>query len=150
MRPVSGKIPPALPCNMSERQLFYRISHGVRVTVRPLFLDDRSSPDDQQFVFAYFVRIENVGDEEVQLLRRRWLIHDSIGEDLEVEGEGIVGEQPLIEPGGVHEYSSFCVLKSPQGHMEGHYLFARPDGSTFAADIPRFVLDSAESAGPLG
>ena len=150
MRPVSGKIPAALPCNMSERQLFYRISHGMRVTVHPLFLDDRSSPDDQQFVFAYFVRIENVGDEEVQLLRRRWLIHDSIGEDLEVEGEGIVGEQPLIEPGEVHEYSSFCVLKSPQGHMEGHYLLARPDGSTFAADIPRFVLDSAESAGPLG
>ncbi len=140
---------------MSERQLFYRISHGMRVTVRPLFMDDRSSPSDQQFVFAYFVRIENVGDEDAQLLRRRWLIHDSIGEDLEVEGEGIVGEQPVIEPGGVepggvHEYSSFCVLKSPQGHMEGQYLFSRPDGSTFAADIPRFVLDSTESAGPLG
>ena len=135
---------------MSEHQFFYRISNGMRITVRPLFLDDRSNPGDQEFVFAYFVRIENVGDEEAQLLRRRWLIHDSIGEDLEVEGEGVVGEQPLLEPGGVHEYSSFCVLKSPQGYMEGHYVFGRSDGSTFAADIPRFVLDSAGSADSLG
>lgn len=135
---------------MSEHQFFYRISHGMRITVRPLFLDDRSNPDDQEFVFAYFVRMENVGAEEVQLLRRSWLIHDSIGEDLEVEGEGVVGEQPRLEPGGVHEYSSFCVLKSPQGYMEGHYLFARPDGSTFAADIPRFILDAAGSADSLG
>lgn len=135
---------------MSEHQFFYRISHGMRITVRPLFLDDRSNPGDQEFVFAYFVRIENVGDEQAQLLRRRWLIHDSVSEDIEVEGEGVVGEQPLLEPGGVHEYSSFCVLRSPQGYMEGHYLFARPDGSTFAADIPRFILDAAGSAGPLG
>lgn len=135
---------------MTERQFYYRISNGIRITVRPLYLDDRSNVGEQQFVFAYFVRIENVGDEEAQLLRRRWLIHDSIGEDLEVEGEGVVGEQPLIEPGGVHEYQSFCVLKSPQGYMEGHYLFSRADGSTFAAEIPRFILDSAESAGPLG
>ncbi|MEE8267543.1 MAG: Co2+/Mg2+ efflux protein ApaG [Gemmatimonadales bacterium] len=135
---------------MSEHQFFYRISRGMRITVRPLFLDDRSNPGDHEFVFAYFVRIENVGDEEAQLLRRRWLIHDSIGEDLEVEGEGVVGEQPLLEPGGVHEYSSFCVLKSPQGYMEGHYLFGRPDGSTFTADIPRFILDSAGSADSLG
>ena len=134
---------------MTSGEFFYRMSHGIRITVRPLFLDDRSDPDEQQFVFAYFVRIENVGNEDAHLLRRRWLIHDSIGEDLEVEGEGVVGEQPLIEPGGLHEYSSFCVLKSPSGYMEGHYLFARPDGSTFAADIPRFILDAAESAGPL-
>ncbi|MEE8061045.1 MAG: Co2+/Mg2+ efflux protein ApaG [Gemmatimonadales bacterium] len=134
---------------MATGEFFYRMSDGIRITVRPLFLDDRSDPDEQQFVFAYFVRIENVGREDAHLLRRRWLIHDSIGEDLEVEGEGVVGEQPLIEPGGVHEYSSFCVLKSPSGFMEGHYLFARPDGSTFTAEIPRFILDSAESAGPL-
>jgi ApaG protein len=134
---------------MNTGEFFYRMSNGIRITVRPLFMDDRSDPDQQQFVFAYFVRIENVGNEDAHLLRRRWLIHDSIGEDLEVEGEGVVGEQPLIEPGGLHEYSSFCVLKSSSGFMEGHYLFARPDGSTFTADIPRFILDSAESAGPI-
>jgi len=134
---------------MPSHPFFYRISQGMRITVRPLFVEDRSSPGDHEFVFTYFVRIENVSEEEAHLLRRRWLIHDSIGEDLEVEGEGVVGEQPLLAPGGVHEYSSFCVLKSPQGYMEGHYLFARPDGSTFAAQVPRFVLDATEPAEPL-
>lgn len=133
---------------MTARDLFYRITNQIRITVRPLYLDDRSSPDAQQYVFAYFVRIENVGDQDAHLLRRRWLIHDSIGEDVEVEGEGVVGEQPVIEPGGIHEYSSFCILKSPQGHMEGHYLFARPDGATFEAAIPRFTLDANEATGP--
>jgi len=134
---------------MSERPFFYGISHGMRVTVRPIYAEDRSSPETNEFVFAYFVRIENVGEGEARLVRRRWLIHVSIGEDLEVEGEGVVGEQPLLAPGGVYEYSSFCVLKSPQGHMEGQYLFLRADGSAFAADIPRFILDAAEPAGPL-
>lgn len=134
---------------MTERPFFYKLSHGIRITVRPLYLHDRSNPDQRQFVFAYFVRIENVGDEDAHLLRRRWLIHDSIGEDVEVEGEGVVGEQPMLEPGEVHEYSSFCVLKSTHGHMEGQYLFTRPDGATFEADIPRFILDATESTGPL-
>jgi ApaG protein len=94
------------------------------------------------------VRIENVGGQSAQLLSRRWRIHDGIGEDIEVEGEGVVGEQPLIGPGKVHEYQSFCVLKSPSGYMEGTYRFVRADGTTFEAEIPRFNLARAElSAG---
>jgi ApaG protein len=73
-------------------------------------------------------------------MSRRWLIHDSIGEEMVVEGEGVIGVQPLIPPGGVHEYVSFCVLKSPEGYMEGEYFFERADGSTFSAAIPRFEL----------
>src|SRR5687767_1284942 len=83
----------------------------------PFFYRDESKPERGQFVFGYAVRIENIGREPAQLLRRRWLIHDSIGEDTEVEGEGVIGEQPMIEPGRIHEYRSFCILKSPSGYM---------------------------------
>lgn len=119
---------------------FYRLSHGIRITVRPEYLGDQSDPTRQRFVFAYHVRIENVGSHPARLRTRRWRIHDSIGEDMEVEGEGVVGEQPLIPPGGVHEYQSFCVLKSPRGWMEGQYFLVRADGTPFTAWIPRFDL----------
>jgi ApaG protein len=125
---------------------FYRETEGIRVTVRPLYLVDQSQPAMGQFVFAYFVRLENVGESPARLLSRRWLIHDSIGEDTEVVGDGVVGEQPRIAPGQVHEYQSFCVLKSPNGYMEGQYHFVRDDGSAFDAEIPRFLL-AADPAG---
>ena len=128
---------------MPTRPFFYRESEGVRVTVRHRYLAEQSLPGAGRFVFAYFVRIENVGPQSVQLLARRWLIHDAIGEDLEVAGEGVVGQQPTLAPGMVHEYNSFCVLKSPSGYMEGYYTFARRDGSRFRARIPRFTLDAA-------
>jgi ApaG protein len=127
---------------VADCTFFYRETHGVRVTVRPRFLADQSLPTAGRFVFAYLVRIENVGARAVQLLSRRWLIHDDVGEDLEVAGDGVVGEQPSLPPGTVHEYSSFCVLKSPSGYMEGHYTFVRDDGSRFRAQIPRFTLDA--------
>jgi ApaG protein len=129
------------------RIFFYRESNGIRITVRPSFLSGQSRPDQQHFVFAYAVRIENVGQQAAQLLARHWLIHDSVGLDTEVRGDGVVGEQPMIAPGRIHEYQSFCVLKSATGHMEGEYYFLRADGSNFAARIPRFALDAAESPG---
>ena len=129
----------------SRRPFYHRETLGIRVTVRPRYLADQSLPDAERYVFAYFVRIENVGAQPAQLLSRRWVIHDSIGEELEVVGEGVVGQQPRLASGGVHEYSSFCVLKSPHGYMEGQYRFARADGGHFEAQIPRFVLD-AEAA----
>lgn len=114
--------------------------------MRPAFLPEQSRPGVGQWVFSYDVRIENVGTVAAHLLSRRWQIHDSIGEDLEVEGDGVVGLQPLVPPRGVHEYQSFCVLKTPSGHMEGGYTFERPDGSRFEAVIPRFILDASEAA----
>lgn len=128
---------------------YYRLTDGIRITVRPVYLPERSTPAKQQYVFAYFVRIENVGSATAQLRSRRWLIHDSAGEETVVEGEGVVGEQPTLERGQVHEYQSFCVLKSPSGFMEGEYHFVCQDGSTFAAQIPRFQLAANESAEPL-
>lgn len=123
-------------------QLFQRTSHGVRITVRPVFVPEHSDPADASFVFVYFIRIENLGDRTIRLLRRHWFIHDDTAGDSEVEGEGVVGEQPVIAPGDVHEYNSFCVLRGPEGHMVGSYRFRRTDGTEFDADIPRFPLSA--------
>lgn len=126
---------------------YYRITEGIRITVRPNFLPDQSIPEQRQYVFAYNVRIENIGQQSAQLLSRRWRIHDSIGEDTVVAGDGVVGEQPLLVPGAVHEYQSFCVLKSANGYMEGEYRFVRADTTRFEASIPRFQLTADEWQG---
>lgn len=123
-----------------RRRFYYHITSGIRITVRPSFLPERSNALLGHFVFAYRIRIENVGDQAAQLRTRRWLIHDDQAGDSAVEGEGVVGEQPHLVPGAVHEYSSFCVLKGPQGWMEGSYGFVRDDGEDFDAIIPRFLL----------
>ena len=133
---------------MPATPFFHRETHGIRVTVRPVYLRDQSEPSQNHYVFAYFVRIENVSERIAQLMSRRWLIHDSSGEDIEVKGEGVVGEQPILTPGAVHEYQSFCILKSGEGFMEGHYNFLLPDGATFQAEIPRFILSASESSLP--
>lgn len=113
---------------------------AVTVTVRPVYLDDRSEPAARRFVFAYLVRIENGGPDDVQLLRRRWTITDADGHVETVEGEGVVGCQPTIAPGDAHEYHSFCVLPTFEGTMEGTYLMQRESGDRFRATIPRFHL----------
>jgi ApaG protein len=125
---------------MPATGFYYRMTNDIRVRVWPAFLQERSDPGRHRYVFAYRVRIENVGAQPARLLSRRWFVHDSIGEDTIVEGEGVVGEQPVIGGGKVHEYQSFCILKSPRGYMEGSYQFVRADGTAFDADIPRFIL----------
>lgn len=124
------------------RPFFYCETDGIRITVRPSYLAEQSSPVLGQYVFAYHIRIENIGLTAAQLRTRFWRIHDPVGGDSIVEGEGVVGEQPHLLPGQVHEYRSFCVLKSPNGWMEGNYRFVRDDGSSFKAQIPRFDLDA--------
>jgi len=133
---------------MHQRPFFHRETEGIRITVRPAYLREHSRAAERQFVFAYFVRLENVGEQSAQLLTRRWMIHDDIGEDSQVEGVGVVGEQPILAPGDVHEYQSFCVLKSPSGYMEGAYRFVRGDGASFDAPVPRFTLDAKAAPGP--
>lgn len=130
---------------MPDRPFFYKLSHNIRISVRPQFLPDQSQPQLQRYIFAYFVRIENVGRRTVQLLSRRWHINDSVGEAYEVAGEGVVGEQPVLGPGDVHEYQSFCVLKSASGFMEGTYQFIGDNGESFDAAIPRFLLEANEA-----
>jgi ApaG protein len=119
---------------------YERATHGIRVRVEPRYSLADSDPSDDTFVFSYRIEMENEGDAPARLLFRHWLIHDSVGEDTEVEGEGVVGQQPHLPPGGAHQYRSFCVLRSPAGYMEGYYTFERPDGKRFRVEVPRFEL----------
>lgn len=125
---------------MRPAPFFYRLTAGIRVTVRPHYVAMQSVPEHGRFVFAYHIRIENVSSRGAQLRTRYWLIHDEIGEETEVRGDGVVGAQPFLTPGDIHEYQSFCVLKSPSGWMEGHYGFLSEDGQPFEVEIPRFEL----------
>jgi len=118
-------------------------TENITVTAQPLYLDGQSSIIEKKFVFAYFIRIENNGVEPVRLLRRHWFIHDAHGAVKEVEGEGVIGKQPMIQPGEAHEYNSFCVLTTFEGHMEGTYMMEREDGEQFRITIPRFQLRAA-------
>lgn len=112
----------------------------VRISVRPAYLDGKSDAVARRFAFAYFVRVENHGLDEVQLLRRHWTITDADGHVQDVEGAGVIGQQPTIAPGEAHEYHSFCVLPTFEGTMEGSYLMQREGGARFRAQIPRFHL----------
>ena len=122
---------------------YTEITDEILIRVSPMYLDGQSDPMGKRFVFAYFVRIENHGAHDVQLLRRHWFIHDGNGEMKEVEGEGVVGKRPVIPPQGVHEYNSFCVLETFEGTMEGTYLMEKPNGEQFSIAIPKFVLRAA-------
>ncbi len=115
---------------------------GIKVTVAPRFLEDQSDPDDHHFVWAYSVRIENKGVERVQLLNRYWRITNGLGGIKEVRGSGVVGEQPVLQPGEAFEYTSGTPLSTPSGIMSGTYEMQRGDGDTFEVAIPAFSLDS--------
>ncbi|WP_353182309.1 Co2+/Mg2+ efflux protein ApaG [Parapedobacter lycopersici] len=118
-----------------------QITAGVKVSVETVYQPEYSNPENQHYMFAYKITIENLGDYSIQLLRRHWYIFDSNGTRREVEGDGVVGLQPVIEPGELHEYVSGCNLKSDMGTMEGNYQVMREmDGSLFDVKIPKFML----------
>ena len=119
---------------------YERQTEGIVVRVHPRFSLARSEPDEGRFVFSYRIDLENQGPEPGQLLFRHWLIHDAVGDDTEVDGEGVVGEQPCLRPGESHTYRSFCVLSGPFGSMRGHYTFERNDGRRFKVEVPEFPL----------
>ena len=110
----------------------------VRVSVS--FLPEQSEPQRGHWFWAYHIRIENGGTRPVQLLSREWIISDGRGGRSEVRGEGVVGEQPVLEPGASFDYVSGCPLTTPTGAMEGRYFMVGADGSRFEVDIPRFPL----------
>jgi ApaG protein len=115
-------------------------TRGVRVEVRSAYVPERSSPADSQYFFAYRIRITNVGEETVQLLSRHWVISDGDGNTEHVRGPGVVGEQPVLEPGEAFEYTSFCPLRTPIGSMHGTYRMVTAGGSAFDAEIAPFPL----------
>ncbi len=116
------------------------VTRGIRVTVRSRYLPDRSRPRDLQWFFAYTIRIENEGIERVQLLSRHWIITDAHGHVEEVHGAGVVGEQPVLEPGMGFEYTSSCPLPTPFGSMRGTYQMVTQSGEAFDAEIAPFIL----------
>ena len=117
------------------------ITDGVKVSVETIYQPEYSNPANDHFMFAYKVNIENMGNYAVRLLARHWYIFDSNGAKREVEGEGVVGQQPVIEPGHSHEYVSGCNLKTDMGSMKGEYHMARlMDNTLFNVQIPEFYL----------
>ena len=122
--------------------MYAETTRSIRVTVKPYYLEDQSSPTDNRYVWAYHVRIENRGAETVQLRRRHWRITDAMGRVQEVRGPGVVGEQPVLAPGQSYEYTSGTPLPTPSGIMVGSYDMELPDGECFAVAIPAFSLDS--------
>ena len=123
-------------------------TRDIKVTVKPFYLEDQSSPEDNHFVWAYHVKIENIGDATVQLRNRYWQITDAIGRVQEVRGSGVVGEQPVLKPGENFEYTSGTPLQTPSGIMVGTYEMECPDGEHFNVQIPAFSLDSPHQAVP--
>ena len=117
------------------------ITLGVKISVETTYQEEHSNPATGHFMFAYRITIENLTDYTIQLKRRQWFIFDSNGSQREVEGEGVVGEQPVIEPGDSHSYVSACNLSTDMGSMSGNYLMHRiADNKDFIVDIPEFEL----------
>lgn len=126
--------------------MYSETTRSIRITVKPVYLEDQSSANDNHFVWAYHVRIENHGAETVQLRTRHWRITDSFGRTQEVRGAGVVGEQPILKPGESFEYTSGTPLPTPSGFMVGTYQMETPSGERFDVAIPAFSLDSPHQA----
>lgn len=122
--------------------MYSHTTRDIRITVEPYYLDDQSSPSDDHYVWAYHIKIENVGEHTVQLLNRYWRITDAMGRIQEVHGAGVVGEQPVLDPGEAFEYTSGTPLATPSGIMVGTYEMQADTGERFNVDVPAFSLDS--------
>jgi len=126
---------------MAEPIQYVADTRGIVVRVEPTYLEERSSPESSQYFWSYRVIIENRGRETVHLLSRHWMISNARGELTEVKGLGVVGEQPVLEPGESHEYTSGVPLDTPSGMMGGAYQMESESGERFDIEIPTFSLD---------
>jgi ApaG protein len=118
-----------------------QVTHGIKISVETKFQSEHSVAEHRHFLFSYCITIENNSDYTVQLLSRHWDIYDSSSEHSEVDGEGVVGEQPVLEPGELFEYESACSLTTDMGKMKGTYLMERKvDKARFYVTIPEFEL----------
>ncbi len=125
-----------------SRRRYEETTGDIRIAVEPDFLDDQSQPDEGQYLWAYRVTIENRGNAAVQLVSRHWRITDARGKVREVRGPGVVGEQPVIGPGGSFQYTSGAPLETACGFMTGTYQMRDETGKLFDAVIPMFALES--------
>ena len=120
--------------------MYSKTTKKISITVKPYYLEDQSEPEDQHYVWAYKVTIDNQGNEKVQLVNRHWKIIDANGTLQEVRGKGVVGEQPILNPG--EKFTSGTPLTTSSVFMEGSYEMQRDDGNTFNVQIPQFSLDT--------
>ena len=116
------------------------MKNDLKIIAKSEFLPEYSSDEKALFLFSYKIKIENMGAEDVQLISRHWDIEDSLGRKRVVDGEGVVGEKPVIKPGECFEYKSFCPLNTNFGYMEGFYTLRDEKGNLFRASIPKFGL----------
>ena len=116
--------------------------YNIRVTVDTVYIEDQSDPETDRYVFAYTITIENSGSITARLLNRHWIITDASGQVQEVKGEGVVGEQPILQPGGTFRYTSAAMIETPVGTMTGAYEMVADDGVRFDAEIPAFKLSA--------
>jgi ApaG protein len=129
--------------------MYEAITQGIRVRVTPQYLEDESSPNEGRYVWAYTVDIRNEGSETVQLHTRHWRITDASGRTEEVRGRGVIGQTPVMEPGGSFRYTSSCPLSTPSGIMMGSYQMTTGTGRSIDVAVPAFSLDSPHSKARL-
>jgi len=122
--------------------MYSKTTHGIKVTATPEYLKKDSSPEDDKYLWLYTITIENFNNSTVQLLRRKWLITDEQGISFTIEGDGVIGKQPVIKPGEGFKYFSGTPLSTPSGMMMGSYYLVNEEGEGFEVDIPPFSLDS--------
>lgn len=118
----------------------------IHIEVAPRYLPEQSNPDEQLYVFAYTITLTNIGNSSAQLISRSWIVKDDSGHIDRVNGLGVVGQQPLLQPGESFEYTSGVHLKTPNGTMHGSYFFVTDEAERFDVSIPLFVLDAQTSA----
>lgn len=124
--------------------MYTATTRHIKITVFPAFLAEQSDAEEQQYIWAYTIRMENLGQETVQLVNRYWKITDARGGVQEVKGPGVIGEHPVLDPGEKYQYTSGAALKTPSGIMAGHYEMRTDGGEVFLVEIPAFSLDSPE------
>ena len=129
--------------------MYTATTRNITVRVQPQFLAEQSDPVSDQYVWLYTINIENGGTEAVQLLNRHWIITNAVGHVEEVLGPGVIGEQPVLQPGDSFQYTSGCPLRTPSGMMVGTYEMVGPGDERFDIDIPAFSLDSPHQARQL-
>ncbi|MBL4906619.1 MAG: Co2+/Mg2+ efflux protein ApaG [Sneathiella sp.] len=134
---------------MAIENTYQKTTNEIEVSVQPVFLNDRSEPEDDLYIWAYKVRIRNKGSLRVTLRQRCWHITDASGHTEVVRGEGVVGEQPILDPGQSFEYTSGTPLPTPSGIMVGSYDMEVEGGGWLAVEIPAFSLDSPHESSPL-
>lgn len=124
---------------------YHMETDGVLINVFPTYVEERSAPENDYYFFAYKVTITNLGQENLKLINRHWIIRDGRKRERYVNGEGVVGQRPLIGPGDEFDYQSFCPLETPTGNMRGKFEFETEEGDRFWIPVPLFFFRTPES-----